>query len=130
MSTGQEVAFPQNQLRGISSVVQMLRCGSDVIPSCEASKPGPVGLLRILTSFLLKQPGRILLFPPQSLGCSRSHDEEHAWSALSSTNHLFRDFSLTSPQPSLFTSSFLELRCSQDFVSLHLHQVDSSPPCP
>lgn len=81
MSTGQEVAFPQNQLRGISSVVQMLRCGSDVIPSCEASKPGPVGLLRILTSFLLKQPERILLFPPQSLGCSRSHDGEHAWSA-------------------------------------------------
>lgn len=42
MSTGQEVVFPQNQLCGISSVVQLLRCGSDVIPSCEASKPGSV----------------------------------------------------------------------------------------
>ena len=106
------------------------KCGSDVIPSCEASKPGPVGLLRILTSFLLKQPERILLFPPQSLGCSRSHDGEHAWSALSSTNHLSRDFSMTSAQLSLFSSSFLELRGSQDFVSMHLHQVDPSPPCP
>lgn len=124
MSTGQEVAFPQNQLRGISSVVQMLRCGSDVIPGSEASKPGPVGLLRILMSFLLKQPERILLFPPQSLGCSRSHDGEHSPSSI------FRDFSMTSPQPSVFSSSFLELRCSQDFVSMHLHQVDPSPPCP
>lgn len=78
MSTGQGVAFPQNQLCGISSVVQMLSCGSDVIPGCEASKPGSVGLLRILTSFLLKQPERILLFPPQSYGCPRLRDGEHS----------------------------------------------------
>ena len=72
------------------------KCGSDVIPGCEASKPGSVGLLRILTSFLLKQPERILLFPPQSYGCSRLRDGEHSWSALSSTNHLFLDLSVTS----------------------------------
>ena len=107
------------------------KCGSDVIPGCEASKPGYVGLLRILTSFLLKQPERILLFPPQSYGCSRLRDGEHSWSALSSTNHLFLDLSVTSsPQPSLLSSFFLELCFSQDLVSMHLHQVDPSPPCP